>query len=287
MSVFGVHDSFIRKLLIFSLISCSAVSFSCLNVKANSENVNMTSADASFDNSKISENTIEHSIGDLYFLLDSKSSEAKFLRSTSSNVIIPKSVDYGGKSYSVTSIADNAFVNRTDLVSVSIPNSVKSIGSKAFYGCWRFNNISIPESVEKIGDYAFWNCSAPTTIEIQGNNLKSIGDGAFADCYSMKVISIPETVVSIGENAFKNCRSLSSIQISGNFDRHKFDNSEINLKKDINQNYTENYSVEGTSVEGVLMCKNSTSMNCFCSSGNEAIAIDLIVNKWGGNCNAI
>ena len=274
MNIFRFLNLFFRKFLIFSLINCSAISLSCFEMKTTSENSNLISS------SDVS--AIEYGVGNLHFLLDPKTHEAQFLRSTGSSVVIPDSIEYKGKSYSVTSIADKAFINRIDLVSVSIPKSVKLIGKQAFYGCWKLGEIIIPASVEEIRDDAFWNCSAPSTIEILGNKLKSIGSNAFADCYSAKIINIPESVVSIGENAFKNCKSLVSLQISGNFDLHKFDNSGIILKKDNNKNYTGSFSIEGASVDGVLICQNSTTMNCFCNSGKEAIAIDLVVNKWGG-----
>jgi len=50
-------------------------------------------------------------------------------------VVIPKSVMYGGTTYSVTSIGDYAFRYCSDLTSVTIPNSVAYIGHYAFYGC--------------------------------------------------------------------------------------------------------------------------------------------------------
>jgi len=50
-----------------------------------------------------------------------------------SSVSIPASITVGGTTYSVTSIADNAFRDNTSLSSVSIPSSVTSIGNYAFY----------------------------------------------------------------------------------------------------------------------------------------------------------
>ena len=51
------------------------------------------------------------------------------------SVTIPKSVSYGGKTYSVTSIGMAAFAYCSGLTSVTIGNSVTSIGQSAFRNC--------------------------------------------------------------------------------------------------------------------------------------------------------
>ena len=51
----------------------------------------------------------------------------------SGNVVIPETVTYNDKTYSVTSIEDRAFSHCTGLTSVNIPNSVTIVLETAFY----------------------------------------------------------------------------------------------------------------------------------------------------------
>ena len=91
----------------------------------------------------------------------------------------------------VTGIGELAFYRKSNLTSVTIPNSVTSIGNQAFYNCKGLTSVTIPDSV------------------------MSIGSSAFYDCTELKSVTIGNGVTSIGFSAFYNCTALSSITFNG------------------------------------------------------------------------
>lgn len=153
----------------------------------------------------------------------------------SGELIIPDNVTYDGKTYSVTSVGNNAFFGCTDLISVTIPNSVDSIGYNAFLNCssltsatignsvkmirdWAFANcqslmmITIPNSVIEIGEQTFSYCTGLTSVTI-GDSLTKIGYMTFYKCTSLKSVTIGNSVKSIGNAAFFNCSNLTSVTL--------------------------------------------------------------------------
>ena len=127
----------------------------------------------------------------------------------SGNVVIPASVTYNGKTYSVTSIGKEAFEDCTGLTSVTIPNSVKSIGDYAFGGT-SLTSVTIPNSVTSIGRYAFWLCDSLTSVTI-GNSVISIGKEAFYGCSSLKNVILGTSVKVLEAKAFYYCSSIETI----------------------------------------------------------------------------
>ncbi len=149
----------------------------------------------------------------------------------SGNVVIPATVTYNGKDYSVTSIGANAF-EADDLTSVSIPNSVTSIGWSAFNECNGLTSVIIGNSVMSIDQYAFRNCNSLTSLIIP-NSVTSIENNAFNGCSgltsvtlhckevgswfsglkSIKDVIFGDEVTSIRYSAFKDCSGLTSVTI--------------------------------------------------------------------------
>lgn len=140
----------------------------------------------------------------------------------SGNIVIPSSVEYNGKKYSVTSIGSSAFYECSNLISVTIPNSMTSIGSGAFSYCSALTSVTIPESVADIGQRAFYGCSSVASIVVaDGNTVYDSREGCNAIIrksdnelmLGCKNTTIPNSVKNIGKEAFSNCRDLTQIII--------------------------------------------------------------------------
>lgn len=152
------------------------------------------------------------------------------------SIIIPETIEYNGKSYSVTSIGVSAF-EKSNLTSITIPKTVKNIRDNAFRGCnnltdvyisdlvsWckiefqnsgsvpleyaklylndkEVSNLVIPESVTEIKNYAFLGCFSLVSVIIP-NSVTSIGDLAFNGCHNLKNITVSDSLRNIGNSVF-------------------------------------------------------------------------------------
>ena len=117
--------------------------------------------------------------------------------------------------YGLGSIAQAAFENCTNLLSVVAPGSVTNIGSYAFQGCTALTSVTLPTGVTTIAPYTFYDCLNLTNVAVP-NGATSIGPDAFGYCSRLQSVSIPASVTSLGNYAFYYCNSLTSVYFQGN-----------------------------------------------------------------------
>lgn len=112
----------------------------------------------------------------------------------------------------VMSIGEKAFFGKTEMYSITLPESITRIGDNAFAGCVSLKSITIPEAVIYIGTECFTSC-----IELEKAvfdcRLSAIPENCFYACTSLNTVNIPDSVMIIGEKAFFGCMGLSGIFI--------------------------------------------------------------------------
>lgn len=106
---------------------------------------------------------------------------------------IKPTVEYQGKTYTVTAVGKRAFFDCTNMVRFQpgrINNmAIKTIGEDAFLGCKKLTNLLFNNELEKIEDRAFCQCSSLNNLEIP-SSVTQIGEGVFDYCPKLANISV-------------------------------------------------------------------------------------------------
>lgn len=101
----------------------------------------------------------------------------------------------------ITKIKNYAF-SYSNIINITLPDSITSIGSSAFYYCSSLTQITIPDSVTSIGSYAFQGCTLLGEITIP-DSITKIEPSTFSSCNALTELTIPANVTSIGGGALQ------------------------------------------------------------------------------------
>lgn len=130
------------------------------------------------------------------------------------HVVIPQTVLFEGKDYTVTEISNNAFRNCSGLTGITIPESVTTISDYVFYECTGLTSLTYNaiecNKTSMHGGSIGWTKLTSVTI---GPKVTNIPAGFLNGCTGLTNVTIPESVTEIGEHAFGNCQGLTSITI--------------------------------------------------------------------------
>ena len=144
--------------------------------------------------------------------------EAETTTSLSGDVVIPSSINYDSKTYSVTVIEGSAFEYNKNITSVTIPDTITSInGEYAFLSC--VNLVSVvfagTPKITEIPSRTFSACNKLSSINIP-ESVTDFGAQVFSGCISLVSITIPSNVTSIYGSTFGGCSSLTEINVDEN-----------------------------------------------------------------------
>ena len=132
------------------------------------------------------------------------------------NVPLSEGADFSACA-KLTSIGNYAF-GYSELVSVTLPDSLNTLGEYAFYGCAALTDVEFGTGLQTIGNYAFGNCTALEKTVYKGTALQTIQERAFYGCTSLvstepdyvtgsgatTIYELPEGLQYIGSTAFYN-----------------------------------------------------------------------------------
>lgn len=110
---------------------------------------------------------------------------------------------------SVTTIRNSAFLNCTNLVSVSFKNAIK-IELSAFSGCTSLSHAEFPACTLVMGS-SFYSCSSLTEINFPALRGAAIGGYAMKNCTNLKKADLGENLTIMYEQAFYGCTSLDTL----------------------------------------------------------------------------
>lgn len=203
-----------------------------------------------YNNNSIADNGYKYiTLDNIKYWLKGGNAEVAFVDNMTGDVVIPASIIYEGKSYSVNKIKSYAF-SCIRLKNIWIPDSITTIRDAAFYNCkgltsvyykgdiagwcgimfdsesanplfcganlyidnFLVKDLVIPGSVTNIGKNAFSNCKGITSITMHAS-VTEIKENAFRNCKGLTSVTISASVTDIGKNAFSNCEGLTSITI--------------------------------------------------------------------------
>lgn len=117
------------------------------------------------------------------------------------DVVVPPTVTYDGKDYTVTALENNCFQNCTP-TSLSLPETLLTLGTSTFYGITTLDELVIPNSVEKIEVADFWGLGVSKLT--LGSGVKNLDYQCFksndnlTDLYVLAVVPPTCTYTSFG-----------------------------------------------------------------------------------------
>ncbi len=202
-------------------------------------NTGASYSDESVDDSTNKESQSSSEVIDLFSTTDVKGNSIP--KYTVVNDSIASRAYYGSQNMSgyilpenITSIGDFSYA-RSNLTSITIPNTVTTIGYGAFYHCDSLSDIIIPDSVTDIAPFAFQNTKWLNDWYASGQEFCIVGDGillaynggnshvtipegvkkiapyAFYNHNGLLSVSLPDSLLEIGEAAFSGCVNLTDV----------------------------------------------------------------------------
>ncbi len=111
------------------------------------------------------------------------------------NVVVPSGVQKLACQF------EKAFAERSDIISITIPEGVTEICGFAFMSCVSLKSVTLPSTLQKLGESAFWGCTSLEKVVLP-EGLTMLESDTFWGCTALKEVTIPAGVATVGYRVF-------------------------------------------------------------------------------------
>ena len=143
---------------------------------------------------------------------------------SSSDVVIPDT-DFVGRA--VKEIGRGVFANKSNIVSVKIPDTVEVLGVRSdssadtdgvFFNCSALKTIVYNGKLKLVGDQTFNGCSALNVSELWNcmDMIETIGRGSFQKVILPENLVFPASLATLEKWSFQHCKGVKTITFAGN-----------------------------------------------------------------------
>ena len=144
---------------------------------------------------------------------------------SSINPVIP---DTDSDERAVKEIGRGVFANKSNIVSVVIPDTVEVLGIRSdssadtdgvFFNCSALRNLVYNGKLKLVGDQTFNGCSALNVSELWNNcmdMIETIGRGSFQKVILPENLVFPASLVTLEKWSFQHCKGVKTITFAGN-----------------------------------------------------------------------
>lgn len=126
------------------------------------------------------------------------------------NVVIPATIEYGGTTYTVTSIGTG--LAGSDIETLTVNAAITTLSRGAVKDCLKLTKVVLPASVTKYGGNDFSGCTALAEINIPAG-VTTIGSASYKGCTGLRKIVVDESANALDFNAaYFSDNALDSIE---------------------------------------------------------------------------
>lgn len=127
------------------------------------------------------------------------------------DVVIPGTVEYDGRTWTVTEIGNRSFYYASGVTSLTLPNTVVSMRRGCITGCNSMTTMTLSENLEYIDTMAVSTCNKITELVLPPK-LKRLSFRALS-LANITSINIPASLTTIELTPFYSCSKLQRLDV--------------------------------------------------------------------------